>query len=252
MIFLEKDPKIGRGEDHYIRQGITITDIRQIKEPGVRGLLVVDDPELTSLLGDAENPAHTDWQEKSTKVKEGYKHGTFCVRFVRSGIRHIVTFLSAPPEGIKEDLLKDFFFVDRPGGPSTSDGTGGESGQLPQPPGGTPPIPPVIPPSTSSYRLEALAGGFSIRSIPGRSLAGRAIELEVAYEVRRGNAFKRYDRNDFDFGKTAFTITTPVGANVADKDGNRLRLDIIGDEFEINVTGFDPQRDLKVRASVRD
>ncbi|PTL77016.1 hypothetical protein [Vitiosangium sp. GDMCC 1.1324] len=251
-VFLEKDPKLGRGEDHYIRQGITITDIRQLKDPGVRGLLVVDDPELTSLLGDAENPAHTDWQEKSTKVKEGYKHGTFSIRFVRSSIRHIVTYLSAPPEGLKEDLLKDFFFVDRPDGPRMNEGQGGASEAPPPPPEGTPQIPPAIPPSTSSYRLEPLAGGFSIRSVPGRPLAGKAIELEVAYEVRRGNAFKRYDRNDFDFSRSVFTIATPVGANVADKDANKLRFDITDEEFEINVTGFDPQRDLKVRANVRD
>jgi hypothetical protein len=252
MIFLEKDPTCPRGEDHYIRQGITITEIRQLKEPSVRGLLVVDDPELTSLLGDAENPAHTDWQEKSTKIKEGYKHGPSCVRFVRSSIRNIVIFLSAPPEGIKEDLLKDFFFVDRPDGPHTNEGTGGERELPPQPPEGNPPLPPVIPPSTSAYRLDPLEGGFSIRSIPGRSLVGKAVEIEVAYEVRRGNAFKRYDRNDFDFGRSPFTIAIPVGAKEADMDGNKLRFDITGEDFEVNVTGFDPQRDLKVRANVRE
>ncbi len=246
-VFLEKDPKLPRGEDHYVRQGITITEIQRLRSvPGVRGLLVVDDKELTSLLGDAENPAHTDWQEKSTKIREGYKHGPSCVRFVRNSLREITSFLTAPPQGLKEDLLKDLFFVETPTASSEGHDQAQDNGETT-----SVQSPPDLSPTSLTFRITQVAGGFTIKSIRGRSLKGAILEAEAAYEVRRGNAFNRYNENDFDLASSGINVSV-AGATVDFKGGSKLRFEVIDDDFDVTVTGFDPQRDLAVRAKQLD
>ena len=67
---------------------------------------------LSTLLGDAENPAYTDWQERATRLKERYDWGTYTMRFVRNAPQRIVNQLVAQPEGRDEDLLKSIFYLD--------------------------------------------------------------------------------------------------------------------------------------------
>jgi hypothetical protein len=241
-VFLVRDAKLDRGEDHYIRQGITITDIRMLREHEVRGLLVVDDNELSTLLGDAENPAHTDWQERSTKLKERFNHGPSCLRFVRSSLRELVKIISRPPKGLDERLLEDLFFVAKvvsTAGP-LNQGKGGQKrngGDTVGEPNPPRPKPPIV-------RLEKMSGGFRVS---GREGLSGALNIDVAYEVRRGNPFKRYDPNDFDLSRAPIDVAAKRAA-IAIVGGNRLRVTIQSDDFEVKVTGFDPNRDLKVRA----
>jgi hypothetical protein len=248
-VFVMKDLDLKRGEDHYIRQGITITEIRMLREGGVRGLVVVDDRDLSSLLGDAENPAHTDWQERSTKLKERFKHGPSCVRFVKRSLREIVGFLSRPPEGIHEDLLRDLFFVDRPEGVPAGNGGNDGTGVKRPTVGPTLPPPPPPPPVPAPFRLDQMPGGFRIRGNP-EAEGVRLVEVEAAYEVRRGNAFRRYHENDFDLSRDIEIVTQ--GATVERANGKHLAIRVNDPGFEVTVSGFDSNRDLKVRARRRD
>lgn len=243
-LYLEKDARLARGEDHYIRQGITITEIHLLRESGVRGMVVVRDPELSSLLGDSEGPAHTDWYERSRKLKERYEYGVSCVRFVRGGLREIVRLLARPPEGLKEDLLRDLFFVMEPGaGGAASPGVRpGPGKERPEP---VPPPAPPPPPEKTPFRLQQRAGGFTVTGIKDRP-PPKEIRVRAAYEVRRGDAFKRYDPQDFDFSSS--THVDVVGARVKSSAENVMVIEVSAPDFDVKVTGFDPNRDLKVQA----
>ncbi len=238
-----KDLSLKTGEDHYIRQGITVTKIRQLKESSVRGLVVVDDKELSALLGDAEEPAHTDWLERAAKLKQGFEHGPSCVRFVKQTLRQLVEQLSRPPQGMKDELLKDVFFIDRPlqPGGEGEDKEGEDEGNKPPRP---PPEPP--PPMPPNLMLQRIDGGCKITGQPG--LRGDAL-VEFAYAVRRGNAFKKYDPNDFDLGKGGIDVECE-GAQVVVAEHNTLLLTIERDGFEVRVLGFDANRDLRVRGNL--
>jgi hypothetical protein len=64
-VVLEKDETLRRGEHHFIRRGITIPDVRTARDKPVRALLIADDDPISTFLGDAENPAHSDWSERN-------------------------------------------------------------------------------------------------------------------------------------------------------------------------------------------
>jgi hypothetical protein len=243
--YLVKDPTIGRGEEQYIRQGITIADIRRIRDSQARGLVVVEDPALSALLGDAEGPAHADWSEREGKLKDRYIHGAYCVRFVKNTLRHLIAFLGRPPAGLNRELLAGIFFDEHesagpsPGASKKPVPGGGKRGPEP-----VPPVPPV--PREATLKLSRIEGGFRVTGRPG--LRGGAM-VRAAYQIRSGNPFRSYDPNDFDLGKKPVAIH---GLGVRDVSGkeNHLEFVIDADEFEVKVTGFDPNRDLAVRATL--
>lgn len=72
----------------------------------------------------------------------------------------------------------------------------------------------------------------------------KAILIRAAYHVRRGNPFKKYHPADFDFSQSMKMQLT--GATVLEKKTNMLRVKIDSSDFRIEVTGFDPKRDVRV------
>jgi hypothetical protein len=243
---LVKDQAVSRGEEQYIRQGITIADIRKIRDVQVRGLVVVEDPALSALLGDSEGPAHADWSEREGKLKDRYVHGASCVRFVKNTLRQLVAFLSRPPAGLNRDLLADLFYVER-----ESDVPGPLPGPQPKPgkkPEETdpPPPPPPPPPSPPNLKLTRIEGGFRVTGRPG--LRG-GVTVRAAYQIRGGNPFRAYDRNDFDLGKKQISVEGTGVRDISAKE-NQLEFVVDAEEFELKVTGFDPNRDLAVRANL--
>jgi hypothetical protein len=242
-VFIEHDRELSKAEDHYVRQGITISRIATLREKGFRGLVVVSHQALSTLLGDSENPSHTEWLEKATKLKDRYDWGPYTVRFVRQALQRIVAQLLYVPEGRDEQVLSNIFFLDdeAEAGPEPSRR---KTTNKPEPVDATPPDPP---PSTngSPYSIQKISGGFRITRNDHETERPHAIAVEVAYEVRRGNAFKKYEKYDFDL-KSKPICLTPVGAIVS-VDANVLRIEPTTDQFLVEVTGFDPHRDLAIR-----
>jgi len=245
--FIEQDQSISKPEDHYIRQGITISKIASLREKGFRGIVVVADQALSTFLGDSENPSHTEWLEKATKLKERYEWGPFTVRFVRNALQRIVAQLLHVPEGRNEQLLKNIFFLedDSASGRDQSKRKGKKRTEPEPEPG--PDDPPPPPPSTGSpFVIQRIAGGFRVRRSGNELPLPDEISIEAAYEVRRGNAFKKYEKWDFDLQRKP-VVVTPVGADCT-AEGNALTIKPTSVEFLVEVTGFDPHRDLAVRS----
>jgi hypothetical protein len=69
----------------------------------------------------------------------------------------------------------------------------------------------------------------------------------AAYDVRRGDPFKRYRRFDFDFGAKPLAIEL-AGCELMSARENELTLSVVADAFSVEVTGFDAHRDLIVKA----
>ena len=64
-VFIQRDENLRQPEDHFIRENITIIEIKSLKISGMRAIVLIDDKNLSNLLGDSENPAHTQWQKDS-------------------------------------------------------------------------------------------------------------------------------------------------------------------------------------------
>jgi hypothetical protein len=246
-VYLEGDRDLGRGDDHYVRQGMTIAGMPMLGTKPNRGLVVVTDKNLSALLGDAENPAHTEWLPRATKVRERYVRGPSTVSFVRNSLNQLIRLLAQPPAGIDKNLLRDIFFIhtvaERPD-PETPEGHG------PKRKGPNAPAVPPPPARGQAFRIVRLPGGFRIVGAPDGPAPGAAIDVDLAYEIRKGNPFKRYDRCDFDVKNKPIVVSSD-GVRVEEQDLNRLRFIIEKPDFAVEVKGFDVRRDLRVRALLR-
>lgn len=241
-ILVQRDPEVARGEAYFVRQGITIVNPSAPRERSVRAVVVIENGALSKLLGDAENPAHTEWQERSEKFRDKYEYGASCLRFVRNCVHGIARILTAASEERDKDLLKDLFFVTQP----AAEGLGGENRNAGQNRKTLKSLPiPELPKTFRFVKIDRVAGGIKISGHPEAPAQKRSIDVRLAYAVRKGNPIQRYVPEDFMLESPQFTFDTQDA--VVTKDKNRLSIETQSREFIVKVTGFDPHRDLVIR-----
>jgi hypothetical protein len=243
-VVLERDGTLERGEDFFIRDGVTITGISTLRQKGIRVIVSVSDKSLSKMLGDSENPAHTEWQERSPKFKGRFDKGVSCLRYVKNSPREIVKILSQPAEGMDVKLLSDLFYIDIPS-VHEPQGTFETPGQEPGVNGGEKQEPEIMT-ADRFLQLHRTKQGFRLSVRPGAERIPREIDVEVAYDVRQGNAFKRYSNLDFELNKPPIRISGK-GLKAGVLKPNVLRIVLEERDFHLSVTGFDPNRDLKIR-----
>ena len=68
----------------------------------------------------------------------------------------------------------------------------------------------------------------------------------MAYDVRQGNPFRLYRPYDFDLGKAPIRIEG-VGLTYRIVQPNGLKATTEQSDFQLTITGFDLNRDLKIK-----
>jgi len=245
-VFLERDDSVERGEDFFIRDGVTITGISSLRQKGVRVIVSVSDRPLSKLLGDSENPAHTEWQERSQKFRGRYVLGASCLRYVKNSPREIVKILSRPAEGRDIKLLRDLFYIDIPKGieaPGTSETPTEKTGT-----NGPGTLEPGVVVADRFLQLHRTKQGFRLSARPDATSLPKEIDIEVAYDVRQGNPFNRYSLLDFELNKSPIRVSAK-GLKASVSKPNVIRITLEERDFQLLVTGFDPNRDLKIRTT---
>ena len=240
-IFVQRDEQLDTAEDHFIRDGITIVGVSTLKQRGVRVIVVVDDKPLSMLLGDSENPAHTEWQERSPKFKGKYDKGPTCLRFVKNSSREIVKLLSKPSVGKDLTLLSNIFSLYDPERQKRDI----ESIQKPgmDRPGEEPPD---ILLEDKNMRIQKVKGGFRVEPIDKTAEVPKRFIVSVAYEVRQGNPFSRYNRLDFELDKLPIERWVK-NVKLFKHKPNSLMAYVGKNDFSFRITGFDVNRDIRVR-----
>ena len=95
----------------FIRDGIVISDVRCRLMRDVYAIVTVDDAPLTGFLGDAENPAHTEWSEETSHFKGKYVNGAATLRFVRNAVSDLCQMLAEAADDDDPELLLDVFSI---------------------------------------------------------------------------------------------------------------------------------------------
>ncbi|HSH40147.1 MAG TPA: hypothetical protein VK993_15345 [Chthoniobacterales bacterium] len=242
--FFQRAPALTRGDYHFLRQGIRVTNVKTTLHRGVRAMLVALDPVICGFLGDAEDPTHTQWEERNRHFQDKYEDGVLLLRFVRHSLASISEYLLQAQEGMDPNLLANIFFVDlNEIGTSRTTRESNPSG------GGTPdPPPPLPPPTADSFVLSRCEGGFRLGRNRAINATPRSLNIDVAYEVGRGDAFRKYSPLDFDVAMLPIEVLTS-GVSIISRRGNRLCVEVTNPEFAVLVQGFDPQRDIRVRVT---
>ena len=157
--------------------------------------------------------------------------------FVRQSLVELLDMLSEVTEEEDKTALIDFFFADNEEGGTSKIG---------EKPPGSPGEPPK--PKPQKISVTPLSNGFRISG--GKGLVKDDLPLDfglvAAYEIRSGDAFKNYDPNDFDLAKAPVKVTQ-TGVSVNAFGGNSMQFTVTDPAFDIEFTGFDPHRDLRVR-----
>lgn len=240
--FLEKDTTLTKPENLFVRDGITISGITSLDKGLVRGIVVIQDVDLTRMLGDSENPAHTEWQADSRNFKDKYVHGKEALSFVKATLKKIFERLQKPIEGIQKDLLIDFFSIPietqeekkQKNNPDTKKG----DNELNEP------EVPLLPGKRRAVLVEKIHTGLRLYKNPEADEIPESIKLKLGYDVPRGNPIHSYQPLDFDVSKSPITIDSK-GVYFTQKEKNVLEFEMEDKfDFEIKLTGFDEKRDL--------
>lgn len=246
FIALQRDPLLEKPAEAFIRQGITISGVTSLSSPGIRALVITRDDTLASFLGDAENPAHTLWQANSTKFKGKYLLGPSTLDFVKTAPRNVVRLLNKRTEVVDDKALRHLFpkLVERPrnSGPGTGAG-----------PNPVRTAPPVVraPKRKSPFSIQNVRGGvtISLTDDAGARFPLTAI-VRCAYDVSKGNPFSRWSVADFHIGSTV-TVKLRDGV-ILESSENRLLIRADGPSFNLQLLGFDTNRDLIVDVRLKE
>ncbi|MEN8877609.1 MAG: hypothetical protein ABF338_10280 [Hyphomonas sp.] len=242
-VFVKRPEDLGRGLDLYVRGGLTLPSESKFGERKAFGAMIANDEVISAFLGDAENPAHTKWTFNAEKLRKNYVAPESRLRVIKNAVINFYDLLIQAEEEVDERALSKYFFTSEPEDPGKANGN----------PETTPPDDNVETPAPKPKvaRLVSIENGFSIRRAAGASEADYPVRfcVRAAYDTASGNPFKKYDPLDFSFsrkselrvGATKDTVT------LVRRSDNELEFDVSGEAFQVDVTGFDPNRDLLVK-----
>jgi len=222
-----------------IREGISLTADRTRSIHDHVAIIVADDGPVATLLGDAETPAHEEL--KHNLIKDKYVYPLKAVKFVREAPANLLRTVWETDRSDDPLLLASYFPLISDTGRTAERASRQARGQAPEPIG-------VIPRSPPGFRVGRIEGGFRIRNNPDAQTHSTELLAVVAYDVRRGSPFKRYREYDFNLATDPISVTTE-GCEVAFVDGNKMTIQVSAVPYMVQVTGFDPRRDLVVRVT---
>lgn len=249
MIYLEeaRDASI---RPTFARDGIIVTAVGATPLAGMRALVVIDDDNgqnpLAAMLGDAETPAHTQWQPGY--LSKDFFYGRDTVAFVRGAAGELLARLRAEDTEDDSQWLAEFFPLPDETGENEPTPTprARKKGEKPE---DLPPIPPRKP---QPIVIDRVKGGFAL--FPGDATIKLEppprFEVLVAYDVRDGNALSAWEPEDFQIGYPPLDLNPrPVGIRVLEKGGKRLVFEVQAQQFRLDMIGFDTKRDLYVKVN---
>jgi hypothetical protein len=242
MVYLQRSESLGRADETFIRDGLTIIGEGQIRDQGVRALVLAEDHAMTEFLGDAENPAHTKWDNKTKHFRGKYKKGKMLLDYVRKSAAGLSTLLGRVENELLEDLLDDLFGIPEPLGKDAEDRVNPRKRGRKKPPKGGVARKRYL----QTSRLEADAG-FSVKLSPDAFGRPSRIVIRAAYEPDQGDPFSQYHPADFNFSDSSGSVIVET-QNVQEtaRGPNRMVFEPTNDDFLIRVTGFDRNRDLRI------
>lgn len=220
-----------------VRGSITVpTEGKKINLPDAHAALVATDELISKLLGDAENPAHTQWNERAEKLRVGWESGGLALRRVRAALPELYALVAERVERDDPLALLEFFSI-----PKSKD-----AGATPPTTGRPVDLPPAAP---KPFRIERRVGGFAI--LPDGNIKPDHFPMQLhvrcAYDVLSGNPYKRYSEYDFSLYRHPIQISK-VNADCWQTTDNEMDVVAHKADFKVEVSGFDANRDLIVEA----
>jgi hypothetical protein len=205
---------------------------------------------LGTLLGDAENPAHTEWQSKGENFRGKYTYGPSFLEFVTNTVANFVHALTSQDEEENTTLLLDIFSLPpekadeeakQPEKKKKKKGTESDDDDE------------KLEPKKKRFRVQKSPGGFVVTRGDAGTQPPARLDIQVAYDIRRGNPLRRYNTADFRLNQGPIKLDpAPQGLKVVKKEENRMVVEVLDADFCLTVGGFDEKRDLFVTVKMEE
>ena len=249
------DILIWRDEDStnpviYSREGILVPGSRATNLRNYGALVLVDNGPLADLLGKSEGPAHEEWSDKTERFADAYHLqlalASRLIRLVRLLPQRMQQELSKKDNQESDDIFfSDWFSSENQTIQLKKNLQKKERDDL------NDVIPNGLLPMNPKMSISAAHGKVSVS--PGQTLGakGDLLKIEFAYAVSKGNAFSNWSELDFSFNQKGSVKIKETGLRIIRKTQNSLELEIekVGN-WQLTLDGFDPYRDLEVKASI--
>lgn len=239
------------GRPLFVREGIIISDVRGKRAREIRSLVVIEDRPLAALLGDSENPAHTQWQKDSSNFRGLYTYGPGLIEFVANSVGELLATVTRSSDEADPSLTVDFFSIEPPEDDDDAE-EAERKRQRPKKGEKTGAQPVKVEPRPTKILIRRHSGGFTVEQGTAPPPPPFLIELRCAYDIRSGNPLKKWDPADFVIGSERTPVLCEGAVAYKQAKGNWLLLQVNGPEFQASVTGFDEARDVYVRADVSE
>lgn len=213
----------------FSREGILVPGRRVEISRDSTVLVHVGSGHLANLLGLAEGPAHTNWDAKNRKFKDAFQPVSTASRvitFVRGKPNSLVRSLTSIDDKFEESILAKFF-------ENPKIGSGESKSTKPKL---------DLPRTDTKLAVSGVPGGFRIASSGAKIKANERFRVLLAYGVAKGNAFSKWDANDFDIGAMQFSSKNLA---LISRTGNVLEFSADSSDFNLSVVGFDPLRNIE-------
>lgn len=239
-VYIKRPESLEKGHDLYVRGGLTLPGEVKFRERRALGAMIAEDEAICAFLGDAENAAHTQWTTNTEKLRKNYRNSQQLITLIKKSVVQLYDLLAEVTEEKDEDALQNFFWFDEPQ-PSRE-----KRRKKPSPPSSIP----LIKSRKRKYGLSKVKGGFTVvnaEEFP-KEQTPCEVRIEVAYEVGRGNAFGKYSPHDFVVGKNgSINICHESSIKLISARENKWIFEVTEIPFKLTATGFDENRDLKVK-----
>lgn len=235
----------------FVREGIILSDVHGNRVREIRSLVVVEDGPLAEMLGNSENPAHTQWQKDGSKFKGYYTYGPAVIDFVTESVGKLLAIINQASQEPDPSLTVDFFSVEpRSEAEETEEGATNKSRKKQGDDSVRPK--PDIKPHPTRIAIHHGASGFTVESGAVPPPVPFLLEVRCAYETRSGDPLKKWDAADFVLDDGGLPVNLSGAVRIITRHGNRLVLRVDGHDFRIGIDGFDTSRDLYVRADLKE
>ncbi|MDC0625784.1 hypothetical protein OAO46_00515 [Candidatus Poseidonia alphae] len=250
-ILIKKDEAYGRNDAIWIRRYLSVPITSYLpNKKGYIAIMISEDGELEELLRSSEEVAHTEHRVK--RIESKYKHGGDILRFFRKSASILIEYLQIKKDLFEKDWIDDWFpseEIEESSKPRKRKRKK-KTQQTPEEDDDEeiiigPPPPPEDLTDNHSWELQKIPGGYCIHG---------DIKLKVNYVFRVKMAYARDDGKDpmkkwkpFDFDIEKLNLES-AGIEIEKIENNTIVFTAIGptDEYSIDVTGFDIERDLSV------
>jgi hypothetical protein len=191
------------------------------------------------MLGDAEGPAHTTWSERTPRFKGTYWLGPEWLKFVKHAPWKLLQLIEGSDDEVDRQIAADIFYIEEPAQ---------EMGRAPRPASGGEPIASgPFEGTPQQFHVYEVAGGFVI-SLSDVEDCPDVIRIRTAYDLVKGDPFKRWSRLDFDFdGASGGPSVAVENGAILRAEGNELEVAVEAPElFRLEVRGLGTTRDVIV------